>query len=109
MVLMPRPSRRTPNQLRPTWPVPPPSEPAATAEDASLGAASALAQNLSALRAQQNVSQAAVAARAGVSERSVRKIERGEVWPDLDTVARLAYALNVTASALLCEPDKRRH
>jgi transcriptional regulator with XRE-family HTH domain len=44
-----------------------------------------------------------------VSERSVRKIERGEVWPDLDTVARLAYALNVTASALLCEPDKRRH
>lgn len=58
------------------------------------------------LREQAGLTQAELAERAGLSERAISDIERGEKRPRKDTLSRLATALQQEASELP-EPDAR--
>jgi transcriptional regulator with XRE-family HTH domain len=64
---------------------------------------SIVAHNLRALRAQQKLSQQAVAKKARISVSYVSMLERGERTPPLDTLDAIAKALGVSAVYLLQE------
>jgi transcriptional regulator with XRE-family HTH domain len=65
-----------------------------------------VARNLRALRAAADMSQEALARRAGISQRAVSNAERAEQSPTLDTLAALAKAFRVPTFALFLDsPD----
>src|SRR6266511_4411496 len=67
-----------------------------------------VAQNLRAVRAQQKLSQQAVAKKARVSISYVSMLERGERTPPLNTLETLAKALDVSPLYLLQELSTER-
>lgn len=67
-----------------------------------------VAQNLRAVRAQQNLSQQTVAKKARVSVSYVSMLERGERTPPLETLGVLAKALGVSPLYLLQELSSER-
>lgn len=67
-----------------------------------------VAQNLRAVRAQQKLSQEAVAKKARVSVSYVSMLERGERTPPLETLEVLAKALGVSPLYLLQELSSHR-
>jgi transcriptional regulator with XRE-family HTH domain len=67
-----------------------------------------VAQNLRAVRAQQNLSQQIVAKKARVSVSYVSMLERGERTPPLETLEVLAKALGVSPLYLLQELSSER-
>ncbi len=52
------------------------------------------------LRAERGLTQAQLAERSGISEEWVRRIERGDGSPSLDTIEVLAQSLGVAVAAL---------
>lgn len=62
-----------------------------------------IAANVKALRGDE--SQAKLAKRAGVSQRAISNLERGEQSPTIETVERAAAALKVPAWALMIKFD----
>ena len=67
-----------------------------------------VAHNIRALRAQQKLSQQAVAKKARVSVSYVSMLERGERTPPLETLEVLAKALRVPPLHLFREPSTAR-
>jgi transcriptional regulator with XRE-family HTH domain len=67
-----------------------------------------VAQNLRAVRSQQNLSQQSVAKKARVSVSYVSMLERGERTPPLETLEVLAKALSVSPLYLLQELSGER-
>lgn len=63
--------------------------------------AHALARNVVASRLAEQLSQEALATKAGLSARTLQRVERHEVIADLETLAQLAEALGVPAAQLL--------
>ncbi len=59
------------------------------------------AQNLRNARARRHLSQAGLAAKAGISVSYISMLERGQRSPLLDTIDRLAEALAVSPLSLL--------
>ena len=64
----------------------------------------ALARALDTAANKQGLSHRAASARAGLNPTAVGRICRGEVYPDLATIARLEHALQTD----LLPPDRRR-
>lgn len=62
-----------------------------------------VAEHLRAERLRQNLSLAAVAARAGLSYQMVGYVEQGQRVPGLDTLLRLTDALEIDPGALIRE------
>jgi len=60
-----------------------------------------LAQNMKAFRGRRNWSQADLAEKSGLSIVYLSDIERGNKWPYLDTLVKLAKALNIEVYELL--------
>jgi transcriptional regulator with XRE-family HTH domain len=54
-----------------------------------------------ALRRKQQLSQAALATRAGVGQGTISKIERGQISPTTRMLQKIAAALNTTPADLL--------
>lgn len=63
-----------------------------------------LAVNLLRIRRERRMTQAELAARAGMRQPRIAEIERGDYNARLDTVAKLAWALGIGAESLLAEP-----
>ncbi len=57
-------------------------------------------KQIKALRAERGLTQAQLADLSGISEEWVRRIERGEGSPSLDTIEMLAQSLGVAVAAL---------
>ena len=70
--------------------------------DASLGT------RIRARRKEISLTQAALAARAGLTEQHMSKIERGEANPKAETLAKLCAALTCSADELLTGADVHR-
>jgi transcriptional regulator with XRE-family HTH domain len=64
-----------------------------------------LAANVYHLRTELRLTQTELASRIGVAQPRIAEIERGDANPRLDTLARLAHALDVPVSALLERND----
>lgn len=60
----------------------------------------ALGDRLRGLRKEQNLTQAALAARAGIGNEFISRLEHGHGSPSLDTLGKLASALRVPISEL---------
>jgi transcriptional regulator with XRE-family HTH domain len=67
-----------------------------------------LALNVWSLRETQGMTQKQLAEAAKMKQPRIADIERDESNPTLLTISRVAFALGVTASELLAEPDKAR-
>jgi transcriptional regulator with XRE-family HTH domain len=67
----------------------------------------AFAQRLVALRKQQGLTQQALADRVGIHVTLLRRYEAGKTQPGLDTLRRVALALNVSSDMLLFDEDER--
>jgi len=67
-----------------------------------------LALNVWSLRETKKLTQKQLAEAAKMKQPRIADIERDEANPTLLTISRVAYALGVTASDLLAEPDKAR-
>jgi transcriptional regulator with XRE-family HTH domain len=67
-----------------------------------------LALNVWSLRETKGMTQKQLAEAAKMKQPRIADIERDEANPTLLTISRVAYALGVTASDLLAEPDKAR-
>jgi transcriptional regulator with XRE-family HTH domain len=63
--------------------------------------ASRLGSNLRRIRLERRLSQEELMVRADVHRTQISKYERGEAEPQLETLARLAWALDVSADSLL--------
>ncbi len=61
-----------------------------------------LKEKLRALRQQKNVTQEALATHLGITPQSVGKWERGEGYPDITLLPRIAFYFDVTVDELLC-------
>ncbi len=59
------------------------------------------------LRKAQNLTQQALADRAGMSAIQVRRYEGGKTQPNMDALKRLAIALSVSADILIFDDDER--
>ncbi len=79
-------------------------DPAYEAEVKAIRPITNLAINTNRLRNAAGMSQSDLARAAGTTQPAISKIERGEANLRLSTVARLAHALGVEASALLADP-----
>lgn len=99
-----RTGRPAPRDLVRQWPGAPQSF-LTPAERTAVGAAAAVAINVRALRQAAGLSQQSLADASGVGVRTIRKVEAGEVWPDIATVAWLAHALGRTPGALISNSD----
>lgn len=62
-----------------------------------------LAENLKKYRLENRISQEELAARADLSTRGYGKIERGEVYPSLETLDKLARATGLSQACLLSD------
>jgi transcriptional regulator with XRE-family HTH domain len=67
-----------------------------------------LALNVWSLRETKEMTQKQLAEAAKMKQPRIADIERDESNPTLLTISRIAFALGVTASELLAEPDKAR-
>jgi transcriptional regulator with XRE-family HTH domain len=67
-----------------------------------------LALNVWSLRETKKMTQQQLAEAAKMKQPRIADIERDETNPTLLTISRVAFALGVTASELLAEPDKAR-
>lgn len=67
-----------------------------------------LALNVWSLRETKEMTQEQLAEAAKMKQRRIAGIERDEANPRLLTISRVAFALGVTASDLLAEPDNAR-
>ncbi len=67
----------------------------------------AFAERLVALRKQQGLTQQALADRVDIHVTLLRRYEAGKTQPNLDTLRRIALALNVSADLLLFDEDER--
>lgn len=67
-----------------------------------------LALNVWSLRETMGMTQKQLAEAAKMKQPRIADIERDESNPTLLTISRIAFALGVTASELLAEPDKAR-
>lgn len=67
-----------------------------------------LALNVWSLRETKGMTQKQLAEAAKMKQPRIADIERDEANPTLLTISRVAFALGVTASDLLAEPDKAR-
>lgn len=65
-----------------------------------------LSLNVWSLRLTRGLTQQQLADAAGMKQPRIATIERDETNPTLETISRIAYALGVTASRLLAEPDE---
>ena len=65
-----------------------------------------IAVNVRRLRKEQKLKQSGLAARAGISEGLVARVELGSAGVRLDTIVRLASALGVEAWTLLKPPPE---
>lgn len=70
--------------------------------------AKTVAKNLRLMRAHQNISQAGLAKKAGVSMSYISMMERGKRTPPLETLEALAKALKVSPLYLLQELSTER-
>ena len=57
--------------------------------------------NLHGLRLKQEISQEALAQKAGVDRKTVNRIENGHFSPSIDTMVRIALALNADIPELV--------
>lgn len=64
-----------------------------------------LGERLLMVRLRRNWSTASVAAGADISEARLYRIERGDVWPDRELLAKLCQALGVDDAVMLDEGD----
>ena len=55
------------------------------------------------LRIERELSQDALAKKAGLERKTINRIENGHFSPALDTIVRLSVALGITPSALLAK------
>jgi transcriptional regulator with XRE-family HTH domain len=60
------------------------------------------------IREAQGITQRALAARAGITQAALFRLESGETDPRLSTLRKLAKALNVTVADLIGEGKSRR-
>lgn len=60
-----------------------------------------IAENLKSIRAKKGLTQLEVADAADLHVNSYAKIERGETKPEIDTLVKIAKALNVKSSDIL--------
>lgn len=67
-----------------------------------------LAANITRRRHQLGITQAELAARIGVRQPRIAEIERGDANPQLETIAKLAYALQESVDRLLADPRQER-
>ncbi len=67
----------------------------------------AFAERLTVLRKQQGLTQQALADRVDIHVTLLRRYEAGKTQPNLDTLRRIALALNVSADLLLFDQDER--
>jgi transcriptional regulator with XRE-family HTH domain len=67
-----------------------------------------LALNVWSLRETKEMTQKQLAEAAKMKQPRIADIERDEANPTLLTISRVAFALGVTASELLAEPDKAK-
>lgn len=65
-----------------------------------------LAANTIRLRKERGLTQAHLARAAGMRQPRVAEIERGDANPTLETVSKIAHALETSADALLADPGK---
>ena len=65
-----------------------------------------LCLNVWRLRVTQGLTQQQLADAAAMKQPRIATIERDETNPTLETIARIAHALGVTASRLLAQPDE---
>ena len=65
-----------------------------------------LARNVYRLRIQHGLTQEDLAHRVGTKQPRIAEIERGDANPRLETLAKLARALEVEIDALLAHPDR---
>lgn len=83
-------------------------DPEFVAADAVEAPFSNLAMNVWSLRETKGMTQKQLAEAAKMKQPRIADIERDESNPTLLTISRIAFALGVTASDLLAEPDKAR-
>ena len=61
-----------------------------------------LKDKLRSLRMQKNITQEALANHLGITPQSVGKWERGEGFPDITLLPRIAFYFDITVDELLC-------
>lgn len=66
-----------------------------------------LKEKLRALRQQKNITQEALANHLGITPQSVGKWERGEGFPDITLLPKIAFYFDVTVDELLCVDQVR--
>lgn len=59
-----------------------------------------LGQRLKQLRIAKGMTQAGLAERAGLTDRHIRNLEKGERWPESATVTKLCHGLDTTIREL---------
>ena len=67
-----------------------------------------LKEKLRSLRQQKNITQEALANHLGITPQSVGKWERGEGFPDITLLPKIAFYFDVTVDELLCVDQVRR-
>ena len=65
-----------------------------------------LKDNIKALRTEKGLSQAELARRAGVTERSIQRYEAGASYPQMSAIEKLATALGTSVDDLLGREDQ---
>jgi transcriptional regulator with XRE-family HTH domain len=80
--------------------------PEATAEYATAGATHHLARQVFDLRKAARLTQRQLAAKSGVQQADISRIEAGDANPTLATIAALAYALGVEITLESAKPRK---
>ena len=81
----------------------PADDPAWPHAPAAVAAAQRVARNVRAARRDAGHTQQRLAELAGISVRTVKKIEAGRTWPDLVTLVGIAEALATTPASLLSD------
>ncbi len=94
-----------------TWPAgpfaTPRGVPAAPGDLVAVRAVAGLVATVTATREERSWSRATLAARADLAPHTVGRIEAGQTWPDLATLARLADVLDLELRLLPAHPATR--
>lgn len=83
--------------------------PKAVAEYAAFGAYQRLAREIFDLRKAAGLTRRQLAARSGVKQADIRRIEAGDSNPTLATIAALAYALGAEIALEPSRPPRAKH